>query len=56
MRTFSLDLCTGGIEVPLCDTWLKHVHCDDNPGNPSYLGQGAGTISILCMRLATCKI
>jgi len=29
MRAFSLDLCTGGIEVPLCDTWLKHVHCDD---------------------------
>ena len=31
MRAFSLDLCTGGIEVPLCDTWLKHMLCNDNP-------------------------
>ena len=29
MRAFSLDLCTGGMEVPLCDTWLKHVYCED---------------------------
>src|SRR5215203_3476667 len=31
MRFISLDLCTGGIEVPLCDTWLKHMLCNDNP-------------------------
>ena len=31
MRSISLDRCTGGIEVPLCDTWLKHMQCNDNP-------------------------
>ena len=35
MRSFSLDLCTGGMEVPLCDTWLKHMYVMKIHGSPS---------------------
>src|SRR3954463_3039951 len=30
-----LELCTGGIEVPLCDTWLKNMYVVIIHGNPS---------------------
>src|SRR3954462_2841441 len=35
VRAISLKLCTGGIEVPLCGTWLKHMYAMLIHGNPS---------------------
>src|SRR3954463_4715723 len=35
VRAVSLKLCTGGIEVPLCSTWLKHMYVMIIHGNPS---------------------
>src|SRR3954454_24394073 len=35
VRAVSLKHSTGGIEVPLCGTWLKHMYVMIIHGNPS---------------------